>query len=58
MTLYKYLPTNRIDVIDKQFIRCTPATSQNDIFEMRVFFEKVIDESDADGNTIPEDEWE
>ncbi len=48
MTLYKYLPTNRIDVIEKQFIRCTPATSQNDIFEMRVFFEKVIDESDAE----------
>lgn len=48
MTLYKYLPTNRIDVIDKQFIRCTPPTSQNDIFEMRVFFEKVIDESDAE----------
>ena len=48
MTLYKYLSPNRIDVLENQYLRATPANNQNDIFEMRPYFENIVDPTQKD----------
>lgn len=45
MIIYKYLPPKRIDVLENQYLRCTPANNQNDIFEMRPYFNNIVDSS-------------
>ncbi len=48
MILYKYLPPIRTDVLEDQCLRVTPANNQNDIFEMRPYFENIVDNSQKD----------
>lgn len=48
MIIYKYLPPNRLDVLAKQYLRCTPANNLNDIFEMRPYFDTIVESTQKD----------
>lgn len=43
--LYKYVASDRVDVLERQRIRFTQPVALNDPFELRPYFETVIEES-------------
>jgi hypothetical protein len=45
MTVYKYVTSERIDVLRKERIRYTQASALNDPFELRPFFEAIAPEA-------------
>jgi hypothetical protein len=48
VAIYKYLRPERIDVLENAKIRATQACALNDPFELRPYFDFVIDEADID----------
>lgn len=47
MSLYKYVRADRIDILKNRSIRFTPQSDLNDAFEMRPYFETVLDKEET-----------
>ncbi len=48
MTLYKYCSFERIDILENNWLRCSPSSVLNDIFESFPFFGTTVIGTDED----------